>query len=301
VRDRTGGEGGPAIAGFRLLWHRVELDTTRAEPDVADALRYLVTGAEHHFDPVSTMHYAVRADTDGTHRIYEEGDLLDSAPTAEAVLDVVYRRVHQRAFELASLRGWVRLHGAVADCAGGRVLMVAPSGTGKTTLSCRLLFDGVAVAADESVMIRDGASLPVARRFHLKPHIEDVIPDLRPYAGDLPALNDGSVRAFDPTEAGFAWPLEEIPVSHVVLLERGTGTSTMAPVSAVAVMPEIVAESFPHQEPVGTLLAQIAALLAQARCWRLRMDSLVEAAELVASLPSGEYFNAPTEKGVNDS
>jgi hypothetical protein len=294
MRGRTGGEGGRAIAGFRLLWHRVELDTTGAEPDVAEALRYLVTGAKHHFDAVSTMHYVVRADTDGTHRVYEEGDFLDSAPTAESVLDLVYRRVHQRAFELASLRGWVRLHGAVVDCAGGRVLLIAPSGTGKTTLSCRLLLDGVGVAADESVMIRHGASVPVARRFHLKPNIEEVIPDLRPYTDHLPSLKDGSVRAFDPSEAQFPWDIEEVQVTHVVLLERSSGPPTLLPVSAVTVMPEIVAESFPHQEPKGDLLSQIARLLTEARCWRLHMGSVTGAAQLLTSLPSAEPLISPT-------
>jgi hypothetical protein len=283
-----------------LLWHHVELDTSEAEPEIAEALRYLVNGAAHRFEAVATMHYLVRTTQDGTHQIYEESDLLESVADPESVLDVVYRRVHQRAFELASLRGWVRLHGAVADGAGGRTLIVAPSGTGKTTLSCRLLLDGVAVSADESVIIRDGISIPVARRFHLKPSLEEVVPDLRPYANHLPSLMDGSVRAFDPSEAQFPWDIEEVQVTKVVLLERGSGPSTLLPVSAVTVMPEIVAESFPHQEPKGDLLSQIAKLLTQARCWRLRMNSVAAAAELLAFPPSAEPLIAPTYKGVHE-
>jgi hypothetical protein len=283
-----------------LLWHHVELDTSEAEPEIAEALRYLVNGAAHRFEAVATMHYLVRTTQDGTHQIYEESDLLESVADPESVLDVVYRRVHQRAFELASLRGWVRLHGAVADGAGGRTLIVAPSGTGKTTLSCRLLLDGVAVSADESVIIRDGISIPVARRFHLKPSLEEVVPDLRPYANHLPSLMDGSVRAFDPSEAQFSWDIEEVQVTNVILLERGSGPSTLLPVSAVTVMPEIVAESFPHQEPKGDLLSQIAKLLTQARCWRLRMNSVAAAAELLAFPPSAEPLIAPTYKGVHE-
>jgi hypothetical protein len=277
-----------------LLWHHVEVETSGAEPEIAEALRYLVNGATHHFDAVSTMHYRVRTTEEGTHQVYEEGDFLESAGGPESVLGVLYRRVHQRAFELASLRGWVRLHGAVADGAGGRMLIVAPSGTGKTTLSCRLLLDGLAVSADESVLIRDGLSVPVARRFHLKPSIEEVVPDLQPFADHLPSLEDGSVRAFDPSEARFPWDIEKAQVTHVVLLERGSGPSTLLPVSAVTVMPEIVAESFPHQEPKGDLLSQIAKLLTEARCWRLRMDSVSGAADLLAFLPSAEPLIAPT-------
>ena len=156
VRLGPGGQGGREIAGFRLLWHQVELDTGQADPTVAEALRYLVNGAEHHLPALAVMHYSVTTMPDGSHVVSEEGDTLEAVDSADGVLDLIYRRVHQRAFELASLRGWVRLHAAVVDGAGGRTLIVAPSGTGKTTLSCRLLLDGAAVAADESVMIRDG-------------------------------------------------------------------------------------------------------------------------------------------------
>jgi len=276
----------------------VELDTSQADPAVDATLRYLVNGADHRFPYVSTMHYAVMTRRDGTHEISEEGDRLESVDDLDAVLDLVYRRVHQRAFELASLRGWVRLHAAVADGGAGRTLLVAPSGTGKTTLSCRLLLDGVAVAADESVMTRAGRALPVARRFHLKPDLEDAVPGFRRLTGGLPSLNDGSVRSFDPSEAHFPWVIEEAPVAHLVLLERGEGPSTIASVSAVEVMPRIVAETFPHQESTGTLLAEVAALLAHARCWRLRVDSVPEAAMLLSSLPAGDHVPFSQKKGV---
>ena len=280
-----GRQGGREIAGFRLLWHLVELDTGQADPKVAEALRYLVNGAEHDLPALAAMHYSVTTMADGSHVVSEEGDALEAVDSADGVLDLIYRRVHQRAFELASLRGWVRLHAAVVDGPGGRTLIVAPSGTGKTTLSCRLLLDGAAVAADESVMIRNGIALPVARRFHLKSDLEAAVPDLGPYTTELPSLGGGSVRAFDPSEANFPWSVTQAQVAHVVLLERGVERSTLTPGSAVAVMPEIVAESFPHQEPTGALLAEIAAVLTRAQCWRLQMHSVNRAATLVASLP----------------
>ncbi len=298
---RPGAQGGREIAGFRLLWHQVELDTRQADPMVAEALRYLVNGAEHHLPALAVMHYSVTTTADGSNVVSEEGDALEAVDSADDVLDLIYRRVHQRAFELASLRGWVRLHAAVVDGAGGRTLIVAPSGTGKTTLSCRLLLDGAAVAADESVMIRNGVALPVARRFHLKSDLEAAVPDLRPYTTDLPSLGDGSVRAFDPSEANFPWFVTQAQVAHVVLLERGVERSSLAPDSAIAVMPEIVAESFPHQEPTGALLAEIAALLARARCWRLRMHSANHAATLVASLPENQQTQSSRPKGALDS
>jgi hypothetical protein len=295
-----------------LLWHGVEIDQAGSDPQVARALRYLATGARHQPPQLATMHYRVVALDDGglagggPWRVDEEGDHLDTVADPESVLDLVYRRVHQRAFELASLRGWVRLHAATVDLdthrvgdpvAEGsgppvrRVLLVAPSGTGKTTLACRLLFDGQAVGADESTLVREGRSLPVARRFHLKPGAEAVVAELDAHLDGLPGLVDGSVRAFDPSEAGFAWTIAERPVDHVVLVDRlarargGTDPpGELVPASAVEVMPELVDQSFPHQEPTGALLAQVAALLRQARCWRLRMGAIDQASILVRGL-----------------
>jgi hypothetical protein len=284
-----------------MLWHDVEVDLDGATPDVAAALRYLVTGAAHDFPPLATMRYAVTSGAPG-HQVWEEGDELATVDDPTDVLDLVYRRVHQRAFELASLRGWVRLHAAVVDLvdgpgnegagradgamAGPRVLLVAPSGTGKTTLACRLLLDGQAVAGDESALVRDGLALPVARRFHLKPGLEAAVADLAPLTAHLPGLPDGSVRAFDPSEAGFGWTIGVRQVDHVVLLERSPGAGGLEPASAVEAMPEVVDQSFPHQEDTGALLAQVAAVLRDARCWRLRVDTPAGASILVRGLLS---------------
>ena len=270
-----------------MLWHGIELDLGAAGPDVTDLLRYLIPTADHRIDALAHMHYRVVRGGDGLV-VEEEGDHLETVSDPEAVLDLIYRRVHQRAFELASLRGWVRLHAAVIDVVGpdpdeaaagsggARLLLVAPSGTGKTTLACRLLLDGQAAVADESTLVRDGVALPVARRFHLKPGLEDVVAGLADHTVGLPALADGSVRAFDPGEAGFAWVIDERPVDHVVLVERleprapGPPTpasqdvspaSSLESASAVEAMPVLVDQSFPHQEPTGELLRQVAILL----------------------------------------
>ena len=195
----------------------------------------------------------------------------------------------------------MRLHAAVIDVRAGagsdpvRLALVAPSGTGKTTLACRLLLDGQEAPADESTLVRDGVALPVARRYHLKPGLEDVVTGLAAHTVDLPSLADGSVRAFDPAVAGFTWVVEERPVDHVVLVERhppgasGSGAPVatwLEPTSAVEAMPVLVDQSFPHLEPTGELLAQVATLLRQARCWRLGLGSLPEASILLGGLAS---------------
>ena len=208
------------------------------------------------------MSYAVES-TGSAFSVVEEGDALSVETDADHVLDAVYRRVHQRAFELASLLGWVRVHAALVTLAAGRVLAVGPSGVGKTTLASRLLFDGVRVDGDESVVLRNGRALAVARPFHLKPGIDDHVPELRPLWSSLPCLEgDPPIRAFDPSVAGFAWTIDDGPVHHVVPLGKelhGDGP-VLEPISATTAMPSIVDQVFRNQEPTRAVVAEVAAV-----------------------------------------
>ena len=228
---------------MQLLWHEVVIESPSHE--VLDALAYMTQQAAHTFAPKRAMSYVVES-TGSAFSVFEEGDSLSVEADASGVLDAVYRRVHQRAFELASLLGWVRVHAALVTLAGGRVLAVGPSGVGKTTLASRLLFDGAQVHGDESVVLRNGRALAVARPFHVKPGIDDHVPELRPLWSSLPCLEgDPPIRAFDPSVAGFSWTIDDGPVDHVVLLERGDGRgAALEPLGATAAMPSLVEEVF---------------------------------------------------------
>jgi hypothetical protein len=250
--------------------------------DVRDELRYLVQHAEQALEPVLRMAYAVD-ERDGIYVVKEEGDELATGLDASAVLDIVYRRVHQRAFEFASLQGWVRVHGAVVDVNGRRLLLVGASGAGKSTLVLRLLFDGFAAHGDESALVRDGRMIAVPRPFHLKVGVGSVVPEVRPLLNEMPCLDgDVPVRAFDPTTAGLAWHIDEASVDDVVVLDPVHGrTSQLEDASAAGSMQEIVDQVFPNQETRAAVIREVAAVLRTARCRRLRLGDVGEAAGLL--------------------
>jgi hypothetical protein len=257
----------------------VVIDT--ASEESAQVLMYLAQRAAHAFVAKRTMRYDVAVEN-GKWTVTEEGDVLCVAPDSRGVLESVYQRVHQRAFELASLSGWVRVHGAFATVNGRRVLIVAESGVGKTTLSSRLLFDGAIVHGDESVVLRHGLVAAVARPFHLKPGIEHLVPELESLLPSLPALDgDPPIRAFDPTVAGFAWTIDQGPVDDVVVAARVDGPSRLISISATDAMPTIVDQVFRNQEQRRAVLREVAAVLRTARCWRLDLGAVDEAARLL--------------------
>jgi hypothetical protein len=278
---------------FQVLWHRVSIDTSSATPEVESALAYLTNSAVHAFEPVSSMSYAVTAVSPGEESssssghargitVFEEGDLLATVADAQGVLDVVYRRMYQRAFELASLRGWVRIHAATVDLPSGRALISAASGAGKTTLACALRMAGADVPADESVLVRGGQAIPVPRRFHVKVPAGASLPSLGPIVEDSPKLADGSVAAIDPLSLGGDWVISERPVQAVYMLERSSDSSVQH-LAAVEAMPLLIDECFRNQEPTGDVFRAAASIARSATCHRLLVDNHGDAASLLLS------------------
>jgi hypothetical protein len=278
---------------FQVLWHRVSIDTSSATPEVESALAYLTNSAVHAFEPVSSMSYVVAAVSPGEESssssghargitVFEEGDLLATVADAQGVLDVVYRRMYQRAFELASLRGWVRIHAATVDLPSGRALISAASGAGKTTLACALRMAGADVPADESVLVRGGQAIPVPRRFHVKVPVGASLPSLGPIVEDSPKLADGSVAAIDPLALGGDWVIYERPVQAVYMLKRSSDSSVQH-LAAVEAMPLLIDGCFRNQEPTGDVFRAAASIARSTTCHRLLVDSPVDAASLLLS------------------
>ena len=251
----------------RVLWNRLEVD---APAEVRDALDAVLPTAEHGFPAGETFRYAVEADGDDGFRVIEGSDLLGRVPTVVAARDLVHARFHRRVFERASLAGWVRVHGALVDLDGARVLCTGPEGSGKSTLALRLLLDGVSVQGDESVMLSGRDAVAVARPLHCKPGTEAVVPELGAVGADAPVV-DG-IRILDPARLGRSWTLTVGPVDHVVVLAGGPASdapTALGPATALDVLPDLVDALFPVTESKPALLGALARALQGVGCHRL--------------------------------
>ena len=251
----------------RLLWHSLVVE---GDPQVVDHLAALLPDARHPVPALRTLRYAVDSTAHG-YAILEEGDALARVATAEEAADVVHVRAHRRAFELASLAGWVRVHAATVDLDGVRVLVVGPSGAGKSTLASRLLLDGADVQGDESVLVRRGESLAVPRALHLKPGTDHVLPELASVLPSLPVVNQ--VTVLDPARFGRPVDLRVAPVAHVVLLaERSSqpdAVITCTPVDGGTVLEALLTDAFPLTETKARMVSVLAGAMVSARGHRL--------------------------------
>jgi hypothetical protein len=254
----------------RLLWHSLVLE---GDPHVVDHLATLLPDAVHPIPAQRELRYTVEA-TDAGFAIAEEGDALAVVATPEQAADAVHVRAHRRAFELASLSGWARVHAATVDLDGVRVLVVGPSGAGKTTLAARLLLDGADVQGDESVLVRRGESFAVPRALHLKPGTDRVLPELAPLLPSLPVVDD--VTVLDPARLGRRIELRIAPVAHVVVLARRDPDRddepepvTCVPVDGGAVLEALLTDAFPLTETKARMVSVLAGAMTSARGHRL--------------------------------
>jgi hypothetical protein len=255
VRGAAARRGSAAIAARlerRLLWHTLDVS---GDDEVLEYLRPAFPAAEHPMPAVRTMTYRVGR-TDAGFEAFEEGDHVVTVSSAREAGDIVYGRAYSRAFELAALSGWARVHAATVDVGDARVLVVGAAGAGKTTFALALGMHGAEVQGDEGVLLRDGASLAVPRSMHLKDGTERVVPELEA-VGPLPRIE--YVRLLDPSRLGTPRRLRFRPVDHVVLLEPAVGPVTCRPAGTPTVLEGLVRASFlltgSKPDHLGTLVA----------------------------------------------
>ena len=152
----------------RLLWHTLHVDgrpaVRRRAPAAAPAGRAPDARACAHdaLLGAAAPRRGLRG-ARGGRRLATVPDSATRPPTS------VHVRAHRRAFELASLAGWARVHAATVDLDGVRVLVVGPSGAGKSTLARPAAPRRRRRAGRrERARAPRGASLAVPRAVHLK-------------------------------------------------------------------------------------------------------------------------------------
>jgi hypothetical protein len=204
-----------------------------------------------------------------------------ACPGPLAAIECAYRLVHDRVLRAA------RLHAAVVDVDGRRVLLAGRSGAGKTTLAARLLADGVAVLADEGAFVRDGLAVPLPRRWHVRQSTLEHVPLLRTARNTVVLPYDPPLWTVDPADLNGPWRLEPARVDHVVLLEPvHRGESALVPAGTAAGIGELLAEALPYADRRDRTVRALARLLRDASCHRLRVGTLAGAAHLIRTLPA---------------
>jgi HPr kinase/phosphorylase len=241
----------------------------------------------------TTMTIAIEPRPDGWCSLVD-GHETPAADELGAVAQA-YQRVQDAILVRASAQGRIRLHAAVVDIAGQRILLAGHSGSGKSTLAAALLLAGLNVSSDEAAFVRDGMAIPLPRRFHLRPTTLEHLPDLT--AADLLRLPyEPPIWSLDPAALNGSWRIEPAPVRHVVLLDPvHCGPSELSSVDTATAVAELAREAVPYSPRRNVVVRELATLLATASCHRLRLGALDQAIECLRALAQ----RSPDHEGLH--
>jgi len=218
-------------------------------------LSYLAVPAKQALPVRKTLTYEVKGASPYT--IMEEGDRLDVVKTMSDVLYLIYLRVHRRVLERFIQSGWIILHAALATIDDKRTLFLGDKGAGKTTLATYLIHAHHQVEGDEMVLVRNAQAIPVPRAFHMKPGIENQVPQLAGLVADLPKGLSGDLEfsAFNPSKFGFDWSMKIGPVDRIVLITSNHGgDTTLIKCTSFQLIQEIIQHSLAWGESRNKLL-----------------------------------------------
>jgi hypothetical protein len=241
-----------------LLWHRFELTV---DDELLPAIEPLLHRAVQPVTPEVVVRLEARREGD-RFVVDENGDRLVEATEPRDVAIAVFERAHRRMFELASRKGWLRIHGAVLEVGGRRLAVIGWSGAGKTTLALAALAAGLPAESDESFLSDGHRVLAAPRRFHCEAGTFELVPAAREWAERSPLLHHVEPTwAIDPGEVTGRWELRCAPLDAIVVL-TGHPEPRVRPIGVPDALPALLAEALPATESRAAVMARLAPLLA---------------------------------------
>ena len=177
------------------------------------------------------------------------------------------------------------VHSAVLELAGRAVLLVAPSGTGKSTTTWALSHHGFRYVTDEL------APIDVAgRSVHAFPralHLKAEPPAQYPMASA--AMRIGTAIRVAPDDLPDGFCREPLPLAMIVFLHRmaGVNTSAIWPVSAAEAAAHLVANALNPLAHRDSGLDAAVAVANGASCFSLRIGDLGSACRLLRATMEG--------------
>ncbi|HEJ83585.1 MAG TPA: hypothetical protein ENO25_03360 [Desulfobacteraceae bacterium] len=271
------------------------------------ALAFSVLGLEIH---VSTdcrrlerrlEHITVKADQDypvtgvlaievqkngGEYTVLEDGKGLVSSQDAEWITLYLHELINFRVSW--RFRDCIKIHAASGSFRDKRFLLAGDKGSGKTTLITRMLFEGATVYGDETVVIEEGEIIPFPRKFHLKEGTLPLVPQLVPICGKLtsyPAYYGGRFYFFDPTDAGFEWPVRKGNLDVVFCLEPRHGRKTeIEECPKWSMVEKLMLQSSDFAENPETQIGRLCNLVDKSACVNLYFGELDRTVMLLQSV-----------------
>jgi HprK-related kinase A len=185
---------------------------------------------------------------------------------------------------------FLMIHAAVVERGGRALILPAPPGSGKSTLSAGLVWRGWRLLSDELTLIdpATGQVTPVPRPVSLKNASIDVIRQFAPQARFGPVVHEtmkGSVGHFSPPPGAVERGQDTALPAWVVLPKFVAGADTqLTPLSKGKALMALADNSFNYHVHGAGGFQTLTALVGRSDCFNFSYSRLEEAVELFARL-----------------
>lgn len=173
------------------------------------------------------------------------------------------------------------IHGGSLLANGRRLILCASKGAGKTTLLLKCLSEGMAVEADEHVIVRDGEVIARPRTLRVKAASIRLLPEWEEDILASPSIEDWSgslIYSVAPQRPQLPWRITPGPAHALVFLEPNHGGLTsVRPLDRMAAFEKLLRNTYLPDTGRGAALARLHGLTRDTRAFLLTVGALERA------------------------
>lgn len=273
---RPGGSPPPTVAElcFQIfdLAVRVHLSDQAVATRVSHLLDSFATDAPIRVASRNTF-YLVESEDRLTRMLTRDGNLVAQGDAWAPLIAALVAELNTSA--VAEMRCFAAHAGAVAG--NGTVLAFpSASGTGKSTFTAACLLAGFEYVSDEALCLDfdAGEVLPYPKPISLSSWSMNAL-------GLSPSPETTVESLLSPRDLGAVAVHNNLPLHHVVLMDRGPGTPELEELSRSEVVALLLRNSFNHYKHPEKSFRLLTKIAQDCRAWRMRFDDPMEAAQMV--------------------
>ena len=268
---------------FDVLGHRIEV-TSRCR-EICDAFDDIAVTAVQEISPGGSFSFDIERNQEG-YFVYRDGKdpihCADLNSVVIAVNDLVYWSI----LGIYLHWGYLNVHAGCATFNNKRFIFAGEKNAGKTSLSCKLLFNRlVSVHCDEKILLRpDRQIVPFPKLFRIKEGTLGLVPELKKIRSKLSLYLIADMRVYflNPQRAGFNWVIEPGRLDTIFFLESDhANPSRIESIPSWQMAQKIARQTMGIETNPPARLATLTSVVSECECYQLNVGDLDTAVDII--------------------